>query len=68
MKFELKTTLALTCAGLAGVAIGYSIGIAQGLNFCVDTGLRLLSMDGVVNIGFSDAMKGILRIYGGELL
>ena len=61
---RLKLTSLIFC--LFGLGIGYTIGVYTTLDFCVDTGLKLLKLDGVINIDFSDAMKGILKYYSGE--
>lgn len=65
MKYKSKLFLYTSIGLLAGILIGYISGTTQALNFCVDTGLKLVSLDGVV-ISFSDAMKGLLKYYSGE--
>lgn len=62
---KINLFLALAVMGLAGVLIGYIIGSSIALDFCVNTGLKVLSLDGV-NLDFSDSMKAILKYYSGE--
>lgn len=51
---------------LFAASIGFILGQSYAINGCVKVGLKLLSLDGV-HLDFSDSLKGILKMYRGEL-